>query len=258
MSGDVVRADPWTALRALTPARLALGHAGVSLPTAAELDFRMAHARARDAVHHPMDVEGVAAAVASLGLEVVRARSAAADRAEYLRRPDLGRALDEDSHAELVALSRGEVDAVFVLADGLSARAVELHAAPLLADLLPRLASGGWNLGPMVVVEQGRVAVGDAVGAALLARLVVVLIGERPGLSAPHSLGVYLTWDPRPGRTDAERNCISNVRPEGLPYAEAAHRLWWTMAEAGRRRLSGVELRGEPPPLPGPAAALQG
>jgi ethanolamine ammonia-lyase small subunit len=246
---DVAGGDPWTALRALTPARLALGHTGVSLPTAAELDFRMAHARARDAVHHPLDAAALAAALESVAALVLRVHSAAADRAEYLRRPDLGRVLDARSTATLDGAADGEVDVVFVVADGLSAQAAERHAAPLLARVVPALRSAGWTLGPTVVAEQARVAMGDAVGAALRARLVAVLIGERPGLTSPDSLGVYLTWDPRPGRTDAERNCISNVRPQGLAYDEAAHRLAWLMAEARRRGVTGIALRDEAPPL---------
>jgi ethanolamine ammonia-lyase small subunit len=146
-------------------------------------------------------------------------------------------------------VDRAAPDAVFVVADGLSARAVQRHAPPLLERVAGRLRDDGWVVGPVVIVEQGRVAVGDEIGEALGARLVAVMIGERPGLSAPDSLGVYLTWDPRPGRTDAERNCISNVRPEGLPYDVAAHRLAWMMAEARRRRLSGVALKEEAPPL---------
>jgi len=247
---DVVRPDPWTALRALTPARLALGHTGVSLPTAAELDFRMAHARARDAVHHPLDAHALTDALRSVAPRVLRVHSAAGDRAEYLRRPDLGRRLDAASASVLSAAAEGEVDAVFVVADGLSACAAERHAVPLLARVVTALRAARWALGPVVVAEQARVALGDAVGQALGARMVAVLIGERPGLTSPDSLGVYLTWDPRPGRTDAERNCISNVRPEGLAYDEAAHRLAWLMREARRRSVTGIALRDEAPPLP--------
>jgi ethanolamine ammonia-lyase small subunit len=240
-------------LRALTPARIALGYAGASLPTAAHLEFQLAHARARDAVHHALDAAALADGLSRLGLPILTTHSAAAGRDEYLRRPDLGRRLDEGSRSALSAPTDFSVDArfdaVFVVADGLSARAVERHAAPLLERVVPALRADGWALGPVVVVEQGRVAVGDEVGSLLGARLVAVLIGERPGLSAPDSLGVYLTYGPQPGRTDAERNCISNVRPEGLPYDVAAHRLAWMMAESRRRRLSGVALKEEAPPL---------
>ena len=244
-----VEEDPWEALRRLTAARIALGRAGASLPTAAHLAFQLDHARARDAVHHRLDVDALAEALAPAGLPVLRARSLAADRPEYLRRPDLGRRLDAASRQALADRSAAGCDAVFVVADGLSALAVERHAPPLLARVAERLRREGWRLGPAVVVEQGRVAVGDEVGEALGAAMVAVLIGERPGLSSPDSLGVYLTWAPRPGRTDAERNCVSNVRPEGLPYEQAAHRLAWLMAEARTRRLSGVELKEEAPAL---------
>lgn len=247
-----VEADPWDALRRHTAARIALGHAGGATPTAAHLDFQMAHARARDAVHHALDADAVAAEIAAAGFSVAHARSAAADRATYLQRPDLGRRLDDASRAALAeaAAARGPCEAVFVVADGLSALAVERHAAPLLRAVAARLADGGWGEMPAVVVREGRVAVGDEIGAAFGATLVAVLIGERPGLSSPDSLGVYLTHAPRPGRTDAERNCISNVRPEGLPVAVAAHKLAWLMTEARRRRVTGVALKEEAPPLP--------
>lgn len=241
-----VTANPWTALRRHTDARIALGRAGVSLPTAAHLAFQLDHARARDAVHLPLERSALHAALAQAsGLEVLDLHSAAADRLEYLQRPDLGRRLDDAARAQLAARPTAATgfDAVFVVADGLSARAVHEHAAALLRALLPRL--DDWTLGPLALVEQGRVAIGDEIGAALAARLVVVLIGERPGLSSPDSLGLYLTWSPRPGRSDAERNCISNVRPAGLPYPAAAHRLAHLMNEARRRASSGVGLKDD-------------
>ena len=238
--------DPWAALRALTPARIALGRAGQSLPTRAHLDFQLAHARARDAVHEALDIGRLGDALASSGLETLQVRSAAPDRVTYLQRPDLGRRLDPASRAALAAAAATDsADAVFVVADGLSARAAQSHAAPLLAALAPRLHEAGWRLGPVVVALQARVALGDEIGALLGARLVLVLLGERPGLSAPDSLGAYLTWDPRPGRTDAERNCVSNIRPEGLVPALAADRLYHLMLEAARRRLSGVALKAD-------------
>lgn len=218
-------------LRDFTPARVAIGRTGHSLPTAELLRFQLDHARARDAVHESLDP-------ASLGIPHVPARSAAPDRATYLRRPDLGRRL-----APGVRLDRGDYDAAFVIADGLSAPAVHRHAVPLLDAVLPRL--DGWRLAPLTVVLQGRVAIGDEIGERLGARLAVVLIGERPGLTSPDSLGVYLTWDPRPGRTDAERNCISNIRAEGLSYAAAAGTLVFLMHAARTRRLSGVALKDE-------------
>ena len=235
-------------LRDFTPARVSLGRAGSGLPTRAHLEFQLAHARARDAVHHPLDAAALALDLASLGLPVVRAASAAQNRTGYLRDPNAGRTLNLASRESLAAL-HGAFDAVFLVADGLSALAVHRHAAHLLACLLPSLAD--WPLAPIVVAEQARVALGDQVGAAIGAAMSVVLIGERPGLSSPDSLGAYLTWSPAAGRTDAERNCISNIRPEGLPYPLAAHRLLFLMNESRRRKLSGVPLKEEaalPPP----------
>jgi ethanolamine ammonia-lyase small subunit len=237
--------DPWHALRALTPARIALGRAGVSLPTRAHLEFQLAHARARDAVQDRLDVGRLQAALAAAGLKSVAVRSAAPDRAAYLQRPDLGRRLDPEARRELADSATGSVDAALVVADGLSARAAQHHAAPVLVSLAPRLLDAGWRLAPVVVVQQGRVAIGDEIGATLGARLVLVLLGERPGLSAPDSLGAYLTWDPRPGRTDAERNCVSNIRPEGLVPAHAAEKLAGLMLEAARRRVSGIALKDD-------------
>jgi len=251
----LVTPDPWSELRALTPARIALGRAGGSLPTQAHLDFQLAHARARDAVHEALDLEAAGGALRAAGMEWLPVRSAAcpelAERAghrdRYLQRPDLGRRLDPASRELLerrFAADAG-MDAVFVVADGLSARAVHRHAVPLLSRIFPRLVADRWSLAPVVLAEQGRVALGDEIGALMGARLVVVLIGERPGLSSPDSLGAYLTWQPRQGRTDADRNCISNIRPEGLGYEPAAGRLHHLMGEARRRRLSGVGLKDE-------------
>lgn len=239
-------APQWRAhLRALTPARVALGRTGVSQQTRDLLAFQQAHAMARDAVHARLDAAGLAAAIAAItAAKVLRLRSQAADRAAYLQRPDLGRVLDAASEAALAEIrSSGGFDLALVVADGLSALAVERHATALLRALLPRIE--GWRVAPVCVVEQGRVAIGDAIGDALGAALCVVLIGERPGLSSPDSLGAYITWEPRPGRTDAERNCISNIRAEGLSYDEAAAQLGFYLTEARRRRLTGVALKDE-------------
>lgn len=239
-------APQWrTHLRALTPARVALGRTGVSQQTRDLLAFQQAHAMARDAVHARLDAAGLAAAIAAITAgKVLRLRSQAADRAAYLQRPDLGRVLDAASEAALAEIrSSGGFDLALVVADGLSALAVERHATALLRALLPRIE--GWRVAPVCVVEQGRVAIGDAIGDALGAALCVVLIGERPGLSSPDSLGAYITWEPRPGRTDAERNCISNIRAEGLSYDEAAAQLGFYLTEARRRRLTGVALKDE-------------
>jgi len=217
-------------LRRFTPARVAIGRTGHSLPTAELLRFQLDHARARDAVYAPLDA-------GTLGFDYVLVRSLARDRDEFLRRPDLGRRL---SHCEL---ARGDYDAALVIADGLSATAVHHHAAAVVAKLMPLLE--GWKLAPIVVALQARVALGDEIGQVLGAKMVAMLIGERPGLTSPDSLGIYLTWDPRPGRTDAERNCISNVRTEGISYEFAARKLHFLMSEARRRKLSGVELKDE-------------
>lgn len=233
--------------RALTPARVGLGRTGVSLETSDLLDFQRCHAQARDAVHARLECAALAAALRELtGDAILQLRSAASDRVTYLQRPDLGRTLDEPSRMLVDKISQaGGSDVSLIVADGLSALAIERHALPLLAELLPRLQ--GWRLAPLCVVEQGRVAIGDEIGAALGAEIAVVLIGERPGLSSPDSLGAYITWQPKPGRTDAERNCISNIRPEGLSYAQAAAQLGFILAAARRLRLTGVALKEQAP-----------
>jgi ethanolamine ammonia-lyase small subunit len=240
--------NPWSTLRRFTPARIGLGRAGVSLPTAAQLDFQLAHAQARDAVHRPLDVQALRADIEALGLATVALHSAATSRAMYLQRPDLGRQLGVESRVQLEALrTRGITshDISFAVVDGLSALAVQRHAAPLIAAVLATPTASAWSQAPVAVVEQGRVAVGDEIGALQDSRIVVVLIGERPGLSSPDSLGLYLTWAPRPGRNDAERNCISNVRPEGLGYRDAAAKLVYLLEQALSRELTGVGLKDE-------------
>ncbi len=231
-------------LRALTPARVGLGRSGVSQVTRDVLSFQLSHAQARDAVHARLDANALAEAIGRLeslhGATILRLHSAANDRSEYLQRPDLGRRLDESSCRTLEENVDGQADVALVLADGLSALAVERHAAPLLDRLVPRL--GGRNLGPLCIVEQGRVAIGDEIGQVLRARLSMVLIGERPGLSSPDSLGAYITWAPRTGRTDAERVCISNIRAAGLGYDEAAEQLERAVSEAFQHQLTGVAL----------------
>ncbi|AOW11876.1 ethanolamine ammonia-lyase [Hydrogenophaga crassostreae] len=243
----------WNQLRAFTDARIALGRAGVSQPTRAHLAFQLAHAQARDAVHGQLDVSGLQPALEALGQRAVHLHSAAPDRAHYLQRPDWGRRLNEASREKLLALRPAEGAAPFdlavVVADGLSPLAVQRHAPALLAHLLPLLRADGatqsWHLAPLAMVEQARVAVGDEVGECLGARCVLVLIGERPGLSSPDSLGGYFTWAPRVGRSDAERNCISNVRDAGLAPEKAARKLHTLLCEARRRELSGIALKDE-------------
>ncbi|WOB08414.1 ethanolamine ammonia-lyase subunit EutC [Piscinibacter gummiphilus] len=256
MSRDPVTLDPWQALRAHTPARVALGRSGVSVPTQELLRFGAAHAMARDAVHLPLDVATLGAQLEADGWPTLCVHSAAPDRATYLLRPDLGRRLS-DASAEVLAQHTppGGCDLLLVVGDGLSSLAVTRHAAPLLAALR-RLAPTEWRIGTVVMAEQARVALGDPIGEQLGARLVAVLIGERPGLSSPDSLGVYLTHAPRRGRTDAERNCLSNIRPEGLGYEAAAHKLVWLCSQALQRGLTGIGLKDEsgalPPPGQGP------
>ncbi|HEX4592929.1 MAG TPA: ethanolamine ammonia-lyase subunit EutC [Bryobacteraceae bacterium] len=233
-------------LRDFTPARVDLGRTGHSLPTSELLDFQLAHAKARDAVHLPLDASSLRVELMQKNIPCLTLASEARDRSTYLRRPDLGRRLNAASHDLLVPLKL-DYDAAFVIADGLSALAVHRHAAPLLELILTNL---DCNIAPVTIVEQGRVAIGDEIGELLGAKLAVVLIGERPGLSAPDSLGVYLTWQPRPGRTDAERNCISNIRAEGISYERAAHKLLFLMNESRRLKLSGVQLKERAPQLP--------
>jgi ethanolamine ammonia-lyase small subunit len=233
----------WPALRRATPARIGLGRSGVALPTAAHLDFQLAHALARDAVHAVFDPASIAAAVERSGLEPLVVRSAASDRAAYLRRPDLGRRLDAASRATLVAHPPRPIDIVFIIADGLSAIAVHAHAGALLQATVARL-DGALRIAPVAIVTGGRVAIGDEIGGILGADLAAVLIGERPGLSAAESLSVYLTWQPAPGTVDAARHCLSNIRPQGLPIPEAAKRLAALIGVARRHRLTGVALSG--------------
>jgi ethanolamine ammonia-lyase small subunit len=240
-------ADAWQSLRRFTPARIALGRAGVSMPTASLLEFGLAHARARDAVHRPLDVDALESGLRELGYATLRAHSMAPDRETFTMRPDLGRRLDEASARSLDAwraAQPGRAEIVVALEDGLSAPALQRHAVPLLAALRDH-APQRWARAQVVVGLQGRVALGDEVGERLGASLVVVMIGERPGLTSPDSLGLYVTYAPRVGRSDAERNCISNVRPEGLGYAEAARRLDWLAAAALARGLTGVALKDD-------------
>lgn len=240
--------NPLLQLRRLTPARIALGRTGTSMPTSAQLDFQYAHAQARDAVHLPFDHAGLSLQLAECGYESVLLHSAATNRDSYLQRPDLGRKLSDESAQILrnhASAHPGGVDLVIVVADGLSALAVHRHTVPFLARMREQIEVDGWTVSPVILVEQGRVAVSDEIGELLGAKMVVILIGERPGLSSPDSLGLYFTYNPKVGLTDAYRNCISNVRLEGLSYGMAAHRLLYLMREACRRQLSGVNLKDE-------------
>jgi len=258
---DAVEKNPWGGLKAFTNARIALGRAGNGLPTAPLLAFNLSHAQARDAVHHPLDAEALRRTLEAEGFATLGVESAAPDRQHYLRRPDLGRRLSEASRAALAeaaglaTAARDEPpEVVFVIGDGLSAIAAAKQAAPLLLAVRARLAD--WRIGPVVVARQARVALGDEIGELLGAKLVAMLIGERPGLSSPDSLGVYLTYAPKVGCHDAQRNCISNVRPEGLPYEAAAHKLHYLLTHARRLGLTGVGLKDDSDTtLPGSAGA---
>ena len=231
--------DPWSALRRHTPARISLGRAGTSLPTAEVLRFAAAHAAARDAVHLPLDVAALLADLRAQGLDATTVTSRASSRVDYLVRPDLGRLLAPASQEALDASAT--CDLCIVIGDGLSAVAAQRHAAPLVAALTGL----GVVADRLVVATHARVALGDAVGERLGAAMVLVLLGERPGLSSPDSLGAYLTWAPMTGRDDSERNCVSNIRPEGLAPVDAAARIAWLVCEARRRRVTGIELKDD-------------
>lgn len=239
--------NSWTQLRAYTDARIALGRAGCSLPTRANLQFQWDHARARDAVLQPLDFSALAAQLTALGLPVEIVASKAENRRCYLQRPDLGRQLQESDWHTLRSLvdPAAAFNIAIAVADGLSSAAVQAHALPLLQLLIPALKQANYRMGPLCLAQQGRVALGDDIGEALAADLVLVLIGERPGLSSPDSLGVYLTFAPECGRSDAERNCVSNIRPQGQSYQQAAATCEHLIAAAFRKGLSGVQLKDE-------------
>lgn len=237
-------ASRFAELARLTPARIALGRSGSSLPMREVLRFGLAHAQARDAVHAPFRPDEVAAELSGLGVETLMVESAARSREDYLRRPDLGRSLLPESEAALAA-RRGGFDLAIVVADGLSSTAVQQNAVPFITALLPFLQRQKLSLAPLVIASQARVALGDEAAEALGARMVAVLIGERPGLSSPDSLGAYLTFGPRRGLTDAARNCISNIRPGGLSFQHAAFKLAWLVDQAFSRALTGVDLKDD-------------
>ncbi len=248
--------NSWHVLREYTAARIGLGRAGISVPTKHLLDFQLAHAQAQDAVHLPLDTQQL---IRDIELPLITVHSQVTDRSHYLQRPDLGRRLNSESVAELklhAAVEDDPYDLVIVIVDGLSSFAIQKNTAPLLQQLTQRLseqallktsennkAASVCRLAPIVVVEQGRVAVGDEIGELLNAKSVLVFIGERPGLSSPDSLGLYLTWAPKVGLTDESRNCISNVRPEGLVYSEAVNKILYLLSEAHQRQLTGVNLK---------------
>ena len=232
----------WRDLRSLTAARIGLERSGASVATGPLLQFQLAHARARDAVHEEFDADKLCADLSPFGLPVLVVDSAVRERGDYLMRPDLGRKLSPDARAVLAPYA-GHYDVALVIADGLSARAVQTHAAPVIAALLPMLQAEKIRIAPLVIARNARVAIGDAIAQALGAQSVAILIGERPGLSAPDSMGAYLTWQPSPATTDADRNCISNIRPEGIGPADAALKIAHFLRAMRTLRLSGVRLK---------------
>lgn len=240
---DFLEKNPWNALRQFTNARIALGRAGNSLPTAPLLAFNLSHAQARDAVHHPLDTDVLHEQLRAQNFKTLDVHSAAPDREHYLRRPDLGRRLSDESREALKQLTVDSPEVVFVIADGLSAFAASKQSIPLLQAVRTKLTD--WKIGPVVVARQARVALGDEIGELLGAKLVVMLLGERPGLSSPDSLGIYLTYAPKVGCSDAQRNCISNVRPEGLDYPAAAHKLHYLLTHARRLGVTGIGLKDD-------------
>jgi len=244
----VTTSDRWQPLRALTRARIALGRAGASLPTRPWLEFKLAHAQARDAVHNQLDLEQLTDELAPLGLDLVQVETAAADRAVFLRRPDLGCRLTRQSRAGIEQLAERmseEPDLAIVLSGGLSALALQQQVPPLLSRLLPKLEAEHWKLAPLVIAPLARVALQDEVGALFRARLALILLGERPGLDAADSLGAYLVYQPQPGKTNAERNCVSNIRAAGLSSEEGAEAIAYLLRRAREQRRSGIALKDE-------------
>jgi len=245
--------DPWSQLRKLTTARIALGRSGGSLPTRELLDFRLAHARARDAVHAPFDTADFASQIRFLNTDILCLESAASTQMDFLRRPDLGRRLSHSSRSQLTAHAPKNVnpcDLAIIISDGLSSRAAIEHGPALLSALVPLLKDSGWTLSPLIVVKHGRVALQDEIGELLQAHLSLMLLGERPGLGAADSLGAYFTHSPHTGLTDAARNCVSNIRTEGLSPIDAANKLFHLLTQSRQRGLSGIELKDETPALP--------
>ncbi|MCE7056376.1 ethanolamine ammonia-lyase subunit EutC [Algoriphagus sp. AGSA1] len=233
--------NPWEKLKDFTDARIALGRTGGSLKTQELLQFRKDHALAKDAVWASLDTNSLESAIQDLKLPSITLTSQAENRETYIKRPDLGRKLSKES-ITLIKSSKSEATAIsIILADGLSANAIPLHAIPFLQEFLPRI--NRHSLAPISIVKQGRVAISDEIGELFSSKISIILIGERPGLSSPYSMGIYLTYNPKAGNTDEKRNCISNIRTGGLPYAYAAEKLAFLCSEALRLKLSGVLLK---------------
>lgn len=241
---DISKRDAWCDLKEFTPARIAMGRAGGSVRTNDWLSFKLDHARARDAVHGDFDSHALTASLTAQGKGVLSLKTKVVDRTEYLRRPDLGRHLDDDSRDVLMRPAK-PFDLVFIISDGLSAEAVNHHVKALLSVLVPKFRHDAWHLAPFVIVPFSRVAVEDEIGELLGATLAVMLIGERPGLGAPDSLGAYIVHQPKTGNTDANRNCVSNIRPQGLTYERAADTIFYLLNEARQRQVSGVMLKDD-------------
>ena len=238
--------DPWIALRRFTQARIALGRAGHAVPTQALLDFQLAHAQARDAVQLPWNIDAFAGQLRDIGEETLILQTPVSSRSEYLRRPDFGRVLTEESRIRLRNLKASGVDVALIVSNGLSSTAVERRGIALLQTILEGLRVRQFRIAPICLVANGRVALLDDIGSVLDARVAVIVIGERPGLSAADSLGIYLSYAPKKGNTDAERNCISNIHPpEGLSYESATKKLLYLIEESIRRGFSGVALKDE-------------
>lgn len=243
-----VQLNPWQSLQKYTDARIALGRAGNSIPTQAHLAFQLDHARARDAVHLPLDYALLNKNLAQFGLSILELTSCAMTREIYLQRPDLGRCLTEKSIAQLQqyrSIHNQQYDIAIVITEGLSSLAITENIHPMLSALLPKITSMGLSLAPLCIVKQGRVAVGDDVGFHLKAKMVIILVGERPGLSSPDSLGIYFTYQPAPGCLESRRNCLSNIRKRGMHYKQASERLCYLIGEAIKRKYTGVELKDE-------------
>jgi ethanolamine ammonia-lyase small subunit len=242
MKDEELNPNPLAQLRKFTDARIAMGRVGTSIPIKQSLAFNLAHAHARDAVYSTLDTEALTDSLTLFNLPILHLQSEATNRNKYLKRPDLGRKINEKAKAILDEY-KGATDVAFIIADGLSAEAVNENAFAVLNHLIPMLTVAKFTLAPFTLVEQGRVAIGDEIGHWLNAKLSIVFIGERPGLSSADSMGAYLTYKPRPGLTDESRNCVSNIRPQGLKYKPAAEKIFYLITEAFKRKLSGVELK---------------
>lgn len=240
---DILIRNTWETLKQFTAARIALGRTGASIPTNEYLQFKLSHAQAKDAVWQPFDNESIAEELQSMGIDTVQVESMAGSKEEYLRRPDLGRKLSTQSTSLLTGMPVSPANILIVVGDGLSSKAVHEHAVPFIWHFLPYVHDFGKTLHPVVIAKSARVALGDEIGQLLNAQIIVMLIGERPGLSSADSLGIYLTWQPRAGKSDAERNCISNVRPQGMIYPKAAFKLAWLIEHAFEQSGTGVQLK---------------